>query len=89
MIALKLKVLELFVLCLALLAFADASFAQTSYDLRSPDKRIEIRVRTVPHIHYDVLLKGRALMEDCTLSLDIDHKKLGIDPKVVLSLIHI
>ncbi len=57
--------------------------AQSSYDLRSPDGRIEIRIRTANHVRYDVLLKGRALLENCTLSLDVEHKKLGEDPKVV------
>ena len=57
--------------------------AQSSYDLRSPDGRIEIRIRTANRVRYDVLLKGRALLEDCTLSLDVDHKKLGEDPKIV------
>ena len=57
--------------------------AQSSYDVRSPDGRIEIRIRTANRFRYDVLLKGRALLENCTLSLDIDHKKLGEDPRVV------
>ena len=57
--------------------------AQSSYDLRSPDGRIEIRIRTEGQIRYDVVLKGRAVMEDCTLSLDVEHKKLGVQPKVV------
>ena len=29
------------------------------------------------------LLKGRELLENCTLSLDVEHKKLGEDPKVI------
>jgi alpha-glucosidase len=57
--------------------------AQSSYDLRSPDGRIEIRIRTASRVQYDVLLKGRALLENCTLSLDVEHKKLGEDPKVI------
>jgi alpha-glucosidase len=57
--------------------------AQSSYDLRSPDGRIEIRIRTANRVHYDVLLRGRALLENCTLSLDVEHKKLGEDPKVI------
>src|SRR5215469_8805466 len=56
--------------------------AQTSYDLRSPDNRIELRVRTAPQVTYDVILNGRALLEGSTLSLDVDHKKLAINPKV-------
>jgi len=56
--------------------------AQTSYDLRSPDNRIEVRARTAGQVSYDVLLNGRALLEGSTLSLDVDHKKLAINPKV-------
>jgi alpha-glucosidase len=57
--------------------------AQSSYDLRSPDGRIEIRVRTADRIRYDILLKGKALLENSTLLLDVDHKKLGIQSKVL------
>ena len=64
------------------LLFAGIATAQSSYDLHSPDNRIEIRIRTAERIRYDVLLKGRALLENCTLSLDIEHKVLGVGPKV-------
>ncbi len=57
--------------------------AQSSYDLRSPDGRIEIRIRTREQIRYDVVLRGRAVMENSTISLDVEHKKLGVQPKVV------
>jgi alpha-glucosidase len=57
--------------------------AQTSYDVRSPDNRIELRIRTAKQISYDVVLNGAAVLRDCPLSLDIDHKKLGMDPKVL------
>ena len=57
--------------------------AQSSYDLRSPDGRIEIRIRTAGQIRYDIVLKGRAVLENCTLSLDVEHKKLGAQPKVI------
>ena len=57
--------------------------AQSSYDLRSPDGRIEIRIRTSGQIQYDVVLKGRAVLEKSALSLDVDHKKLGMQPKVI------
>ncbi|HLV88269.1 MAG TPA: glycoside hydrolase family 97 protein [Candidatus Sulfotelmatobacter sp.] len=56
---------------------------QTSFDLRSPDGRIEVRIRTAGQIRYDVALKGHAVMENSTLSLDIEHKKLGVDAKVL------
>src|SRR5882762_1868128 len=64
---------------------ANDAHAQASYDLRSPDNRIEVRIRTAKNIRYDVLLKGRALLQDCTLTLDVDHKKLGLEPKVIKS----
>ena len=81
--SLKLRPLPLLALLSALLTTAGTAAAQSSYDLRSPDNRIEIRIRTAQHLRYDVLLKGRTLLQDSTLSLDIDHKTLGVDPKVL------
>jgi alpha-glucosidase len=60
----------------------EAMAAQSSYDLRSPDGRIEVRIRTTGQVRYDLLLKGRPLLENCTLSLDVEHRKLGIEPEV-------
>ena len=54
----------------------------SSFDLLSPDKRIEVRVRTANGIRFDMLLKGRALLEDCSVSMDIDHQKLGAGGRV-------
>ncbi len=62
---------------------AERAVAQSSYDLRSPDNRVEIRIRTAGRIRYDVLFKGRALLEDCTLSIGVDHQVFGVQPKVV------
>jgi alpha-glucosidase len=72
------------VLCAIMVSFVpNAVLAQSSYDLRSPDGRIEVRIRTAGAIRYDVVLKGRAVLENATLSLDVDHKKLGTEPKVI------
>src|SRR5713226_7209589 len=71
-----------FVLLPISLAVGDAK-AQSSYDLRSPNNRIELRIRTANGIRYDVLLGGRAILQDCTLSIDVDHKKLGIPAKAL------
>lgn len=57
--------------------------AQSSYDLRSPDGRIEVRIRTAGQLRYDLVLKGQAVLENCTLSLDVEHRKLGVEPQVV------
>lgn len=64
------------------MGFTQKANSQSSYDLRSPDNRIEVRVRTSDQIRYDVILNGAAVLENSTISLDVDHKKLGIDPKV-------
>src|SRR6266849_4174116 len=64
------------------LAVGDAR-AQSSYDLRSPNNRVELRIRTANGIRYDVLLGGRAILQDCTLSIDVDQKKLGAEAKVL------
>jgi len=68
-----------------MLWLASGARGQASYELRSPDNRIEVRIRTAKDLRYDVLLKGRALLQDCTLSLNVDHKTLGLAPKVVKS----
>lgn len=60
-----------------------AAGAQSSYDLRSPDGRIEVRIRTAGQVRYDVLLEGRPLLENCTLALDVEHKNFGNQPKVL------
>src|SRR5882762_2841728 len=69
----------------AVLWSASDARAQTSYDLRSPDNSIEVRIRTAKNIRYDVLLKGRVLLQECTISLDVDHKNMGLEPKVIRS----
>jgi alpha-glucosidase len=70
-------------LLLLALWWTGCALAQPSYDLRSPDNRIEVRIRTAGQIRYDLLLQGRALLGGSTLSLDIEHKKLGLQPKVM------
>jgi len=65
-----------------LFSLVHSANGQGSYDLRSPDGRIEVRIRTAQGIRYDVVLKGRAIMEDSSLSMDVDHKVLGRDAKV-------
>jgi alpha-glucosidase len=67
----------------AMLFFSARAAAQSSYDLRSPDNRIELRIRTTKQIGYDVVLNGAEVLRNCRLALDVDHKKLGFDPKVL------
>ncbi len=69
---------------LVLLAFLSAnSAAQSSYELQSPDQRIKVRIRTAGQLRYDVVLKGRAVLENCTISLDVEHQKFGAETKVI------
>src|SRR5262244_4328512 len=65
-----------------LLWLAGNALAQSSYAVSSPDKRIEVKIRIGDRVRYDVLLNGRALLQDSTLSINIDQKTLGLEPKV-------
>jgi alpha-glucosidase len=58
--------------------------APSSFDLRSPDKRIEVRIRTAEGVRYDVILNGRAILEDSSLSINVDHKTFGKDASQVI-----
>ena len=57
--------------------------AQSYYTVRSPDQRIEVRVHTADHLTYDVLLNGNPLLQNSTLSLNINHVNLGANPRVI------
>jgi len=70
---------------LPLLGMAGTALAQASYSLLSPDKRIEVKIRTGARFQYDVLFKGTALLQNSTFSIDIDHTTLGLQPKVKAS----
>ncbi|HEU0176321.1 MAG TPA: glycoside hydrolase family 97 protein [Blastocatellia bacterium] len=65
-----------------LLWLAGDALAQSSYSVSSPDKRIVVKIRTGDRVRYDVLLNGRALLQDSTLSINVDQKTLGLEPKV-------
>jgi alpha-glucosidase len=67
---------------LQLLWLGSNAMAQSGYSLRSPDRRIEIQVRLGDRLHYSVLLNGKAVLLDSTLSLKIDQQTLGLDPKI-------
>jgi alpha-glucosidase len=69
-------------LLVSFLWFAGVAAAQSSYSLHSPDKRIETRIRTGNGIQYDVLLNGKVLLQNSTLSINIDHIQLGRNVKV-------
>ena len=78
----KLSLTNAIVILIALLGLARTAPAQASYSLLSPDKRIEVKVRTSDRFSYDVLFKGRVLLQNSTFSIDVDHNTLGLQPKV-------
>jgi alpha-glucosidase len=67
----------------SMLWLLNAVDAQTSYGVKSPDGRIEIRIRVSERVKYDVVLKDKVLLQDSDLSINIEHKTLGDNPKVV------
>jgi alpha-glucosidase len=56
--------------------------AQSSYSLRSPDQRIEVRIRAADRLTYDVLLNGTLLLQNSILSININNANLGTQPRV-------
>src|SRR6202171_603156 len=65
------------------LCFAGRAVADSNYSLRSPDKRIEVRIHAADRIKYDVLLNGKPLLQDSTLSMKVEQNNLGANPKVL------
>ncbi len=72
----------LLLLCVSLFGLSGRSQAQTNYTLRSPNQKIEIRIRAAERVAYDVLINGNALLNNSTLSITIDKTTLGLQPKV-------
>ena len=65
-----------------LLLLTTSLAAQSSYNLRSPDGNIDVRVRVSDRVRYDLALRGNLLLRDATMSLTVDGKTLGKQPKV-------
>jgi len=57
--------------------------AQSNYTLLSPDNRIEVKIRAADRIRYDVSFKGKPILHDAQISMDVEHKVLGANPKVL------
>ena len=50
--------------------------------LVSPNGRITVAVHTMPRLAYDVLFDGHPLLQEATLSLDVDGVRMGATPKI-------
>jgi len=71
---------------LALGVSADAGAGPTAsavHRLTSPDGRIEVAVDVGARLAYDVLSDGKPLLRGATLSLDVDHARLGVAPALL------
>ena len=67
---------------LGLLAVPGNASAAAGHTLTSPDGRIEVRVRAEDRLRYDVLLRGKLVLQDSTLVLDVGGTALGQKPRV-------
>jgi alpha-glucosidase len=65
-----------------LLCLVGSAAGQSNYSLRSPDQRIEVRIRTAERLSYDVLLNDSLLLQHSTVSININNTRLGVQPKV-------
>jgi len=67
---------------LALSCLSRSAVAQSNYAVQSPNRKIEVRILIGDRIAYDVLLNGKTLLQKSTLSIDINHQTIGLNPKV-------
>ena len=78
--------MRLFLLTLVLSGSISAQvsgvLAQSTYTLFSPDHRLEVRIHATDRLSYDVLINGNPLLQNSTLSININHVNLGAQPKV-------
>ncbi len=61
------------------------SKAQAPVTLMSPNGRIQLKITTNQRISYDVFVSNKQVIAGATLSIDIDHKVLGSNPKLTNS----
>jgi alpha-glucosidase len=76
---------QVIVTLLPLTLLAGPAQAASSHSLRSPNQRIEVRIDTGEKIRYGVILDGKPLLENSTLSMRIDQATLGAQPRVKAS----
>ncbi len=61
---------------------AGNAFAQSGYTVRSPDQKIEVRIRASDRLTYDIWFNGKVLLEDSAVSITINQATLGLQPRV-------
>ncbi|HEX6043289.1 MAG TPA: glycoside hydrolase family 97 N-terminal domain-containing protein, partial [Pyrinomonadaceae bacterium] len=70
---------------LGLLFFFSHAHGAVTYEVSSPNEKIKLRVDVGPRIEYDLLLNQVPVLDNATLALDIEHRKLGVEPQVLSS----
>jgi alpha-glucosidase len=73
---------RLFIFLASCLWLAGAALAQSNRTLRSPDGKIEIRIRMESRVQYDLLVNGRMLLQNSSMGINVDQTLLGHDPKI-------
>lgn len=72
---------SLVLITLAAFAAVKGSAGQ-SHTLRSPDGKIEVRIRAGDRLAWDLVVRGRTVMENSTASIRVDGTRLGVGLKV-------
>ncbi len=75
------KLIAIALVCLLL--FVSHTYGATSYELSSPNQKIKLRIDVGRQIEYDLLLNSVPLLENSTLALDIERRKLGVAPQAL------
>jgi alpha-glucosidase len=69
------------IISLVLSTFVYASAA--TYDLSSPNNKIKVTIQTGERITYDIAVNGQTVLQNSSLTLDVDHKLLGANVNVL------
>ncbi|NJN25740.1 MAG: glycoside hydrolase family 97 protein [Cyclobacteriaceae bacterium] len=72
-------------LTLPILLWACGAYAKETQTLYSPDENLSVEVSLTEKIYYSVYFKGERVLEASPLTITIDNKALGADPKLVNS----
>ena len=73
---------KILLLLLTLLCATSHAWSQSSYRLLSQKGKIQLTVQINNRIRYSVHFNGKTLLLDSTLSININHTTLGLNPKV-------
>ena len=65
-----------------LLTSAEGAVAQNALTVHSPDRKIEVAIRIGDRMRYDVLVNGKTVSRDSTLSMKLNESVLGVSPKI-------